>query len=59
MEAKFWILHKDLIAHLETNHKELMIKLRSLEANVVETLKWVKAHFTTVRLNVEATFNVR
>jgi len=57
VEAKFWILHKDLIAHLETNHKELMIKLRSLEANVVETLKWVKAHFTTVRLNVEATFN--
>jgi len=57
VEAKFWILHKDLIAHLETNHKELMIKLRSLEAKVVETINWVKAHFSKVRLNVEATFN--
>ena len=57
-ETKFWMHQKDLIAYLEKNHKELIVKLRSLEAEVKTHMEWLKTEFTRIRAQIEADYKV-
>jgi len=54
VEAEFWLRHKDIMAHLEKNHKELMVRIRDLEAAVETHMEWFHAEFTRVRAEIEA-----
>ena len=47
------------MAHLEKNHKELMVRIKGLEAAVKTHMEWFHAEFTRVRAEIEAGLKVR
>merc|ERR1711887_82232 len=51
----FWNQYKHFMVHMETNHKELMAKLRSLEAEVKTHIEWLATEFAKLRVKVETT----
>jgi hypothetical protein len=55
-ETKFWINAEEVIGYLETNHKELMAKLRSLEGEVKAYAKFLTTEFIRIRGEIELKF---
>merc|ERR1719334_213776 len=54
LEAKFWVHHKAIIAHLEKTLKTVTAHLKNFETIAKARLEWVHVEFTKIRTHIDA-----